>query len=46
MPSPSSQTAFSVQWPLIEANMEISSEDLLERIQAAEGVIRAAVAAG
>ena len=28
------------------ANMEISSEDLLERIQAAEGVIRAAVAAG
>lgn len=28
------------------ANMEITSEALLERIQAAEGVIRAAVAAG
>jgi chorismate mutase len=28
------------------ANMEISSEELLERLQTAEGVIRAAVAAG
>lgn len=28
------------------ANMEITSEELLERLQAAEGVIRAAVAAG